>query len=659
MSGQRMETLGLQVTSARERVESRGLRLEQERKAASQAGASFQNCENLAMQLQGLIQSLEEQIAERRAALAQIQSEEDDSGAAEGMRAQLQAQIAQLESQRQRAQQRLRDTRSQAEAAQQKLEQAGRQIQMETNALRQIRSSLVQMDGEYVAIIQQHRAASSQMGQIASLRYGGSGQRSAQSMEQTTQICTEERSRIAQIQARIAQFLQDTAPEAAKDGSAEGYPKQGGTARAWDDENPRAAVTDSRAASAGGAAQGSKQVAAVQPAEHVNEPDLKQQIKKIPFGGLVAAGGIGAMIGGLVSKVSRKKKQEPEKEAVHTVEEERQKFKDRIRTVPDDKYAEPITPRKPGEDPTKDPRERFKGENRRSDDIGRGGPSPLSRAGISGTSSGMYGQKGQEIHWSESAKLFQAPAFIPENWKRIKGPHSVWKDIKLVNPLYYKDVMAAKYNCQRCVIAGEMRRRGYDVEATLAKGEVKYVDDEERDEIVFVWDADPSDTLVFDDGPGSWTKVFKDAVQESCAASSGVMSARKICQKMKNWGDGSRAIVSVMWAGIAEDNKKNKYFMDEVDGKKVYRNVKTNRVVKNPKVLEQMKEVSGLSNWWHVIKAEQINGKTHFFDEQSGQEIDSKVFFRLVRGGYTEVMRVDNLEPTELVLKCCRPREER
>ena len=76
-------------------------------------------------------------------------------------------------------------------------------------------------------------------------------------------------------------------------------------------------------------------------------------------------------------------------------------------------------------------------------------------------------------------------------------------------------------------------------------------------------------------------------------------------------------------------------------------------------VLEQMKEVSGLSNWGHVIKAEQINGETHFFDEQSGQEIDPKVFFRQVRGGYTEVMRVDNLEPTELVLKCCRPREER
>lgn len=271
----------------------------------------------------------------------------------------------------------------------------------------------------------------------------------------------------------------------------------------------------------------------------------------------------------------------------------------------------------------------------------------------------MYGQKGQEIHWSQPTKLFREPEFIPKTWKRIEGPHSVWKDTELVNPLYYKDVMAAEYNCQRCVIAGEMRRRGYDVEATLAKGEVKYVYDEERDEIVFVWEADPSDTLIFDNGPGSWTKVFEGAVQESCAASSGVMSARKICQKMKNWGDGSRAIVSVMWAGIAEDDNKNRYFMDEVDGKKVYRDVNTNRVVKDPKVLEQMKEVSGLSNWGHVIKAEQIDGETHFFDEQSGKEIDPKVFFRQVRGGYTEVMRVDNLEPTELVLKCCRPREER
>ena len=656
MSGQRMETLGLQVTSTREQVESSGLRLEQERKAASQASASFQNCENLAMQLQGLIQSLEEQIAQRRAALAQIQSEEDDSGAAEGMRAQLQAQIAQLESQQQRAQQRLRDTTSQAEAAQQKLEQAGRQIQVETNTLRQTRSSLMQMDAEYTEIIRQHRAASSQMGQIGGLRYGGSGQQSARKMDQTTQICTQERSRIAQIQARIAHYLQEEAPEAAKDGPVQGYSKQGSAARTQPGGNSRTAAPHAGAAPAGSAAQGSKQVTAAQPAEHGNEPGLEQQGKKIPFGGLAAAGGIGAMIGGLVSKVSRKKRQEPEKETVHTLEEDRQKFKDRIRTVPDDKYAQPITPRKPGGDPVKDPREWSRGGNQRGDDIGRGGPSPLSRAGISGTWSGV---KGQGIHWSKPRTQFKKPAFIPESWKSIHVPHSVWEDTKLVNPLYNKDVMAAEYNCQRCVIAGEMRRRGYDVEATLAKGEVKYVYNEERDEIVFVWDADPSDTLVYDDGPDSWTKVFEGAVQESCAASSGVMSARKICQKMKNWGDGSRAIVSVMWAGIAEDDKKNKYFMDEVDGEKVYRDVNTNRVVKDPKVLEQMKEVSGLSNWGHVIKAEQINGETHFFDEQSGQEIDPKVFFRQVRGGYTEVMRVDNLEPTELVLKCCRPREER
>lgn len=652
MSGRRMETLGLQVTSAREKAESSGPRLEQERKAAQQANANFLKYNSQVMQLSASSSALEEEIAELRAALAEIQGSDDDSGGADSLRAQIQAQIAQLESEQNRVQQRLGKARRQAAVEQQNLAEANRQIQVETDTLLQTRSSLVQMDGEYAAIIQKHRAVSSQMSQIGSLRYGGSGQRAAQSMDQVIRTCTEERSRIAQIQAQIARYLRQEAPPAVEDGAVDESPKKGaGAATVPETGQPgKADISSGGPAPTRHGVGGAARVAEPQSAEYAKELDAGQQSQEIPFGGLMVAAGIGGAIGGLIGKISRKKKQEPEPEVVKTFDQDRKKFTDQIKAIPDDKYAEPISPRRPGGDPVKGVREQSLNHSRDSDEMSRGGQSPLG-------SSAETDQ--QDIHWSESrTELFQKPDFIPENWKRIEGPHDAWKDAKLVNPLFKKK-MAARFNCQRCVIAGEMRRRGYDVEATLAKGDVKYIYDEESDEIVSRWDGDPSDELIYNKGKNSWTKVFKDAVQESCAASSGMMSARNICKKMAQWGDGARAIVSVMWVGMTCDANGNKYIMDEIQGKIIYRDIKTDQVITDPEILKQMKVVSGLSNVGHVILAEQINGKTHFFDEQLGKEINPNVFFRQVRAERTGLMRVDNLEPTELVLKCCQPRKER
>lgn len=89
-------------------------------------------------------------------------------------------------------------------------------------------------------------------------------------------------------------------------------------------------------------------------------------------------------------------------------------------------------------------------------------------------------------------------------------------------------------NCQRCVWAYELQRRGYDVEALP--------------------------TFKGDDLPrgGNWTKLSKNRLEGdnmvSVAQSFGQTKSIKteltnITETMNQWGDGSRGIVRVVWKG--------------------------------------------------------------------------------------------------------------
>ena len=141
-------------------------------------------------------------------------------------------------------------------------------------------------------------------------------------------------------------------------------------------------------------------------------------------------------------------------------------------------------------------------------------------------------------------------------------------------------------NCQRCVIAYELRRRGYDVTAQPTfKGDILPTGVTRADGLRY----------------GHWMGAFQGAKPEKLANSS-----KALTEKMSEWGNGSRAILQVSWKG-------------------------------------------GHSG--HVINLEYRNGRVLLFDPQIGKRYNANELFAVVKPGRTQIVRVDNLRPSERAKK--------
>ena len=118
-------------------------------------------------------------------------------------------------------------------------------------------------------------------------------------------------------------------------------------------------------------------------------------------------------------------------------------------------------------------------------------------------------------------------------FSRISGAHSVEDDLKYTNPNYSSTdpESAYKLNCQRCVIAYEARRRGYDVEALPALSGL--------------------DFLRYLDHPLGLPSVFEGAEPVDCCARTGEYAKGVLEEQMKTWGDNCRAIVYTGWKNAA------------------------------------------------------------------------------------------------------------
>ena len=180
-------------------------------------------------------------------------------------------------------------------------------------------------------------------------------------------------------------------------------------------------------------------------------------------------------------------------------------------------------------------------------------------------------------------------------FKSIIGAHSRQDDLKAVNPNYNTGKREWTHNCQRCVSAYEARIRGYDVEA-----------------LPRILDASDRLPRMLDKEEG-WTSVYDNPKLIQCASSSGEKTGIKVKKQMSIFGDGARAIVRVQWQ-------------------------------------------SGYGQGGHVFVAEQKDGKTLFVDPQSGRE-DVERYFKLAKKNATYLLRIDNLEFTDNIKKCCKNRE--
>lgn len=167
----------------------------------------------------------------------------------------------------------------------------------------------------------------------------------------------------------------------------------------------------------------------------------------------------------------------------------------------------------------------------------------------------------------------------------VKGePESIASAMRNANPHYSRSYSEYSENCQRAVIAYELRRRGYKVYAQPTykgdkMGKVVYVD---RKNGIY---------------KSRWTRAFSNAKTEYVGAGTGQKMIAKVDSKMAEYGNGSRAVLQVKWH----------------------------------------------NGGGHVFNLERQNGKTLYIDAQRNKRYTAAEIQKGVRPGSVNIIRTDNL----------------
>lgn len=171
---------------------------------------------------------------------------------------------------------------------------------------------------------------------------------------------------------------------------------------------------------------------------------------------------------------------------------------------------------------------------------------------------------------------------------RKRAPIDMTSAYKDANPNYDASGTYREYteNCQRCVVAYELRRRGYDVTALPT----------------YSGDTMPQARMIGNRKFGRWQGAFKGARPINVGAKNpnGVVS--NIRNKMQEFEDGSRGVVSITYKG---------------------------------------------KRYGHVFNVEQRKGTTYFVDAQSGDRIRAKNFFAITKTAEVNLVRTDSLRVSE------------
>lgn len=172
---------------------------------------------------------------------------------------------------------------------------------------------------------------------------------------------------------------------------------------------------------------------------------------------------------------------------------------------------------------------------------------------------------------------------------------------KGANPYYNPAYGEFSENCQRCVVAYEMRRRGYDVTA-----QPSYKGDDMGRQLPYTA-ANNRKFLKL-------TGAFKGARTEGVGASTGDKTLKNIENKMAGYGDGSRGILTFGWKR---------------------------------------------GNAGHAINVEYKGGKLHFNDAQVGGKYDGKALMKAIKTGSVTLTRTDNLKVSERMKKSVEQKRRR
>lgn len=169
---------------------------------------------------------------------------------------------------------------------------------------------------------------------------------------------------------------------------------------------------------------------------------------------------------------------------------------------------------------------------------------------------------------------------------RQRKPKSIDDALRDTNPNYNQGGVY-RVNCQRCVYAYELQRRGYDVEALPATKNSNH---------------DP----MF--AGANWMRGFQGQTwtKRGELGTRNATVEQNIYSKMKSWGDGSRAIMFLDWKGTTSS---------------------------------------------HVVNIENVGGKIWIHEAQSGHKIKLTQYLSQSKPTQTRISRVDNLQPNNNVLQ--------
>ena len=163
-----------------------------------------------------------------------------------------------------------------------------------------------------------------------------------------------------------------------------------------------------------------------------------------------------------------------------------------------------------------------------------------------------------------------------------KHAFSLMDSVRMTNPFYSRG-REWQINCQRCVFAYELLRRGYDVEAKPVPTDGTF---------------DPLPYRTRSDG---WTSLMRGMSKHKYESTSGKTQLQDAIDTMKDWGVGARAIIAVQWK----------------------------------------------SGGGHVFIAETTSsGSVRFLDPQPGR-FDVSHYFTQAKPEWTELLRTDTATPTE------------
>lgn len=209
---------------------------------------------------------------------------------------------------------------------------------------------------------------------------------------------------------------------------------------------------------------------------------------------------------------------------------------------------------------------------------------------------------GRALVRTPRGKWGKGPGFVNhENLKEALGkkgaPKTMGDSLVGTNPNYSGDYREFSENCQRCVVAYEARRRGYDVEAqptyqgdTLSR--VAYVDTKGNV------------------ARGRWMGAFQDAKPKDVSAKDAGGVLNNIDKQMADYGEGSRGVVQIFY-----------------------------------------KRGRG----GHVFNVERQNGKTVYIEAQTGRIKDINYTMQSVDPSMVSLVRTDNLKFSERAKRFVTP----